>query len=304
MGGNEFTHPSSTIRPIMKFATYQDGSRDGQLVVVSRDLSSAHYASGVAQNLRELLDDWNFLSPMAQDLYETLNHGKARHAFPFESARCLAPLPRPPGFVQGRVLDGSEHQWTGGGEWRGACSRVPDVTQGVLEAGLAAITADLPAACGGPRAAEALRLFMPVVHWRRESAPFDPEAQAVRAAYPLTLAGPVAVTPDEWGEAWSGSTLAAAPACALECRINGRRWPEARASAGAEPRPFHWGRWVARAAASQSLLAGTVVSAATLALPVLAATDQVSLEWRAGELGGLLGALTPGARSADQNSTS
>jgi acetyltransferase len=60
----------------------------------------------------------------------------------------------------------------------------------------------------------------------------------------------------------------------------------------------------ARAAASQSLLAGTVVSAATLALPVLAATDQVSLEWRAGELGALLGALTPGARAADQNSTS
>ncbi|NCW39746.1 MAG: hypothetical protein EBV79_05875 [Betaproteobacteria bacterium] len=78
----------------MKLATYKDGSRDGQLVVVSRDLTTAHYASGIAHRLQQVLDDWNFLSPQLQDLYETLNHGKARHAFPFEPQRCMAPLPR------------------------------------------------------------------------------------------------------------------------------------------------------------------------------------------------------------------
>ena len=36
----------------MKLATYKDGSRDGQLVVVSRDLASAHYASGIATRLQ------------------------------------------------------------------------------------------------------------------------------------------------------------------------------------------------------------------------------------------------------------
>ena len=64
----------------MKLATYKDGSRDGQLVVVSRDLSMAHYATGIATRLQQVLDDWNFLSPQLQDLYETLNQGKARHA--------------------------------------------------------------------------------------------------------------------------------------------------------------------------------------------------------------------------------
>ena len=47
----------------MKLATYKDGSRDGQLVVVSRDLSSAHYATGIANTLQQALDDWNFISP-------------------------------------------------------------------------------------------------------------------------------------------------------------------------------------------------------------------------------------------------
>jgi fumarylacetoacetate (FAA) hydrolase len=72
----------------MKLATYKDGSRDGQLVVVSRDLSTAHHANGIAGRLQQVLDDWNFLSPQLQDLYETLNQGKARHAFAFEPAQC------------------------------------------------------------------------------------------------------------------------------------------------------------------------------------------------------------------------
>ncbi|MFZ9286361.1 MAG: fumarylacetoacetate hydrolase, partial [Burkholderiaceae bacterium] len=42
----------------MKLATYKDGSRDGQLVVVSRDLSQAHYATGSADTLQQALDDW------------------------------------------------------------------------------------------------------------------------------------------------------------------------------------------------------------------------------------------------------
>ncbi len=78
----------------MKLATYKDGSRDGQLVVVSRDLSLAVYASNIANRMQQVLDDWNYLAPQLQDLYDTLNNGRARHAFPFDPAMCLAPLPR------------------------------------------------------------------------------------------------------------------------------------------------------------------------------------------------------------------
>jgi fumarylacetoacetate (FAA) hydrolase len=87
----------------MKLASYKDGSRDGQLVVVSRDLSLAHYATGIATRLQQVLDDWNYLAPLLQDLSETLNHGKARHAFAFEPQLCMAPLPR----AFGRTLAGA-----------------------------------------------------------------------------------------------------------------------------------------------------------------------------------------------------
>ena len=78
----------------MKLATLKDGSRDGQLVVVSRDLSHAHYATGIAHRMQQVLDDWGFISPQLQDLSTQLNHGRARHAFPFNPAQCMAPLPR------------------------------------------------------------------------------------------------------------------------------------------------------------------------------------------------------------------
>ena len=61
----------------------------------SRDLSLAHYATGIAHRLQQVLDDWNFLSPQLQDLYDTLNQRQgARHAFPFDPRQCMAPLPR------------------------------------------------------------------------------------------------------------------------------------------------------------------------------------------------------------------
>lgn len=78
----------------MKLATYKDGSRDGQLVVVSSDLTLAHYATGIASTLQAVLDDWNFMSPQLEDLFVSLNQGRARHAFTFDAARCMAPLPR------------------------------------------------------------------------------------------------------------------------------------------------------------------------------------------------------------------
>ena len=78
----------------MKLATYKDGSRDGQLVVVSRDLATAHFATGIATRMQQALDDWNFIAPLLQDLSVALNHGKTRHAFPFVPEQCMAPLPR------------------------------------------------------------------------------------------------------------------------------------------------------------------------------------------------------------------
>jgi fumarylacetoacetate (FAA) hydrolase len=78
----------------MKLATIKDGSRDGQLAVVSRDLKSAHMADAIAPTLQAALDDWAFIAPQLDNLYAQLNAGQARRAFDFDPTRCMAPLPR------------------------------------------------------------------------------------------------------------------------------------------------------------------------------------------------------------------
>jgi fumarylacetoacetate (FAA) hydrolase len=78
----------------MKLATLKDGSRDGQLAVVSRDLSTAHLATEIVGTLQRALDDWAFFEPQLEDLYEALNLGRSRYPFAFETQRAMAPLPR------------------------------------------------------------------------------------------------------------------------------------------------------------------------------------------------------------------
>ena len=83
----------------MKLATIKDATRDGQLAVVSRDLKTAALADGIAGTLQHALDDWTFMAPQLQDLYDALNQGKARHAFEFDPTgawrRCRAPTSGP-----------------------------------------------------------------------------------------------------------------------------------------------------------------------------------------------------------------
>jgi hypothetical protein len=46
----------------MKLATIKDGTRDGQLAVVSRDLKTAVLADGIAPTMQRALDDWRFIA--------------------------------------------------------------------------------------------------------------------------------------------------------------------------------------------------------------------------------------------------
>ncbi|HEY0490306.1 MAG TPA: fumarylacetoacetate hydrolase family protein, partial [Telluria sp.] len=78
----------------MKLATIKDGSRDGQLAVVSRDLKTAHLADGIAPTMQAALDDWAFIAPQLNELSQLLNSGRGRRSFDFEPAKCMAPLPR------------------------------------------------------------------------------------------------------------------------------------------------------------------------------------------------------------------
>lgn len=269
----------------MKLATYKDGSRDGQLLVVSRDLTTAHYATGIAQRLQQALDDWNFISPQLQDLYDALNAGRARHPFPFDAAQCMAPLPRAYQWADGsaylnhvelvRAARGAEVpesyftdplMYQGGSDdFLGARDdiRVADEAFGIdFEAELAVVTGDVPMAATPEQGLEAIRLLMLVNDVSLRNLIPDELAKGFGFFHgkPSTAFGPVAVTPDELGDAWQEGRVH----LTLQISWNGRK--VGLVDAGPDMR-FHFGQLIAHAAKTRRLRAGSIVGSGTVSNP-------------------------------------
>ncbi len=70
----------------MKLASLPNGTRDGELVVVSRDLSRAASARAVAPNLLDAMERWSEVEAPLRALYAELEAGRAQ-AFAFDQAR-------------------------------------------------------------------------------------------------------------------------------------------------------------------------------------------------------------------------
>lgn len=269
----------------MKLATLKDGSRDGQLVVVSRDLSHAHYATGIANRLQQVLDDWSFLSPQLQDLYTQLNHGRARHAFPFNPAQCMAPLPRAYQWADGsaylnhvelvRKARGAEVPASfytdpliyqgGSDDFAGPCDDivVPNEAMGIdFEAELAVVTGDVRMGTGPEEALDAVRLLLLVndVSLRNLIPAELAKGFGFFQSKPATAFGPVAVTLDELGPAWDGGRVH----LAMHVAWNGRR--VGLPNAGPDM-TFHFGQLIAHMAKTRNVRAGTIVGSGTISNP-------------------------------------
>ncbi len=266
----------------MKLATYQDGSRDGQLVIVSRDLSLAHFASGIATRLQAVLDDWNFLSPQLEELSQTLNHGKARHAFAFEPKQCLAPLPRAYQWADGsafinhvelvRKARASEVpasfytdplMYQGGSDdLLGPCADIvcANADWGIdFEAEVAVITGDVPMGIPPDAAIDAIRLLMLAndVSLRNLIPAELGKGFGFVQSKPATAFSPVAVTPDELGAAWQGGRVH----LNLESVWNGKR--VGLCNAGPEM-TFHFGQLIAHLCKTRNVRAGSIVGSGTV----------------------------------------
>ena len=269
----------------MKLATYKDGSRDGQLVVVSRDLSTAHYATGIASKLQQVLDDWNFMSPQLQDLYETLNGGKsarARHAFPFEPARCMAPLPRAYQWADGsafinhvelvrkaRNSEVPETFYTDPLMYQGGSDDFIGPTDDVVvasedfgidfEAEIAVITADVAMGTSAEQAIDSVRLVMLAndVSLRNLIPAELAKGFGFFQSKPATAFSPVAVTLDELGDAWQGGRVH----MTLQSTWNGRK--VGMCEAGPEM-TFHFGQLIAHICKTRNVRAGSVIGSGTV----------------------------------------
>ena len=266
----------------MKLATYKDGSRDGQLVVVSRDLSTAHYATGIANKMQQVLDDWGFIAPQLVDLYETLNLGKARHAFPFDPAMCMAPLPRAYQWADGsayinhvelvRAARGAEVpesfykdplMYQGGSDdFMGAQDDVVCASEdfGIdFEAEIAVITADVPMNSTPDEALEGIRLVMLAndVSLRNLIANELAKGFGFVQSKPATAFSPVAVTLDEFEDAWDNGRLN----LTVQSTWNGRK--VGMCEAGPEM-TFHFGQLIAHICKTRNVRAGSVVGSGTV----------------------------------------
>lgn len=266
----------------MKLASYKDGSRDGQLVVVSRDLASAHYATGIATRMQQLLDDWSFVSPQLEDLSQTLNQGRARHAFAFDPRLCMAPLPRACQWADGsafinhvelvRKARGAEVpasfyedplMYQGGSDdFLGPCddARFVSADWGIdFESEVAVVTGDVPLGASADAALEGVRLLMLVNDWslRNLIPPELAKGFGFLQSKPATAFGPVAVTPDELGGAWRGGRVH----LNLESSWNGKR--VGLCDAG-EEMTFHFGQLIAHLAKTRNVRAGSIVGSGTV----------------------------------------
>ncbi len=266
----------------MKLATYKDGSRDGQLVVVSRDLNTAHFATGIADRLQQVLDDWNFISPQLQDLYETLNNGKARHAFPFDPKMCMAPLPRAYQWADGsayinhvelvRLARNSEvpaNYYTeplmyqgGSDDFIGPCDDVVCASEAYgidFEAELAVITGDVPMGSTPERALDGIRLIMLANDVSLRHLIPDELAKSFGffQSKPATAFGPVAVTLDELGDAWQAGRAS----LTVQSTWNGRK--VGLCDAGKEM-TFHFGQLIAHICKTRNVRAGSIVGSGTI----------------------------------------
>jgi fumarylacetoacetate (FAA) hydrolase len=283
----------------MKLATYKDGSRDGQLVVVSRDLSTAHYATGIAERLQQVLDDWGFVSPQLEDLYQSLNGAKARHAFPFEPVRCMAPLPRAYQWADGsayinhvELVRAARHaevpqtyytdplMYQGGSDdFLGPCDDVvvPQEKYGIdFEAEIAVITGDVPMGATPERALDGVRLVMLANDVSLRNLIPDELAKGFGffQSKPATAFSPVAVTLDELGEAWDSGRLN----LTLQSTWNGRK--VGMCEAGPEM-TFHFGQLIAHICKTRNVRAGSIIGSGTVSNKGAAGADG-RMEWSKG----------------------
>jgi fumarylacetoacetate (FAA) hydrolase len=266
----------------MKLASLRNGTRDGQLLVVSRDLTRALPVPQIAPNLQAALDDWTKVLPRLEDAAIDLEDGRTTGSFPFQATQVLAPLPRAYHWVDGsayvnhvelvRKARGAEMPpsfWTDPLVYQGGSDDflpptadvpVPSEEYGIdLEAEVAVVTDDVPMATNAADARAHIKLVMLVNDWSlRNLIPAElAKGFGFYQSKPATTFSPVAVTPDELGDAWDGGKVL----LPLVSHINGQLF--GRPEAGIDM-TFDFPRLIEHATRTRRLGAGAIVGSGTV----------------------------------------
>ncbi len=267
----------------MKLGSLKEGGRDGTLIVVSRDLTRAVRAGGIAPTLQAALDDWSNSAPRLNALYADLNEGSASGAFALEMTALAAPLPRAYEFVDGsaylphvervRRARGAEvpasfytdplmYQATSAG-FLGPRDPVlvSSEAYGIdLEAEVVVVTDDVPMGVTPAQAGEHIQLIGLVndVSLRALIPGELAKGFGFLQSKPRSALSPVLVTPDELGDAWQGDKLH----LPMRTWLNGAWFGAAECGVDMQ---FSFAELVAHAAKTRPLTAGTLVGSGTIA---------------------------------------
>ncbi|WP_368562535.1 fumarylacetoacetate hydrolase family protein [Pseudoxanthomonas sp. UTMC 1351] len=267
----------------MKLGSLKEGGRDGTLIVVSRDLTRAVRATGIAATLQQALEDWSNVAPRLNALSESLNDGDADGVFEVDFKAMAAPLPRAYEFVDGSAYlphvervrrarnaempasfytDPLMYQATSASFYgpRDAV-RVVSEDYGIdLEAEIVVITDDVPMAVTPEQAAAHIQLIGLVndVSLRNLIPGELAKGFGFLQSKPRSALSPVFVTPDELGEAWRDNKVH----LPLLTHINGEWFGAPEAGVDMQ---FDFAQLVAHAAKTRPLSAGTVVGSGTIA---------------------------------------
>ena len=266
----------------MKLATLKDGTRDGQLAVVARDLKTAHLADGIAPTLQRALDDWSFIAPQLDQLYRQLNDGKARRPFAFDPSACMAPLPRAYQWADGsayvnhvelvrkaRKAEMPASFWEDPLMYQGGSDDFLGATDDIalfheewgidFEAEVAAITDDVPMGATPDVAHQQIRLLMLVNDVSLRNLIPDELAKGFGfvQSKPATSFSPVAVTPDELGDAWKGGKVHLPLLSTWNDKLVGKP------HAGVDM-VFNFPQLIAHLAKSRNVRAGSIIGSGTV----------------------------------------
>lgn len=263
----------------MKLATYKNGRRDGRLLVVSRDLQRAADAVA-APTMQYAIEHWDQVEADLKALYDALNAAECPGAFTFDPVLCMSPLPRTHQFVDasaflnhGNIME-EAYQLTvkktpgipvlvqrQSDDFWGPCDDYPlvEADNGDFEGEFAVVVDDTPMASSPEACASKIRLVM-ILNDVSMRAHLFRELQmgfGFINAKPATVFGPVAVTPDELGEAWG-------PDGRIHLNMNVSRNGEWFGHPNGREMDWSFGELLARLGLNRNLRAGTILGTGTV----------------------------------------
>ncbi len=263
----------------MKLATLRGGGPDGKLVVVSKDLSKAVSAEGIAPTLLQALEQWQTAAPALQKLSDAVNVGTAKDACAFDQASALAPLPRTWQWLDGSVYrthgelmatafgtepakedvllmyQGMSHHFIAPTEPAAFSSEDDGID---FEGEFGVILDATPMGVSPDAAAKHIKLIALVNDWSlRAIAPIEMKTGfGWISAKPACSVAPVVVTPDELGASWRDGRVD----LPLHVYWNGEEFGHANGY----PMAFDFPRLIAHAAHRRRLSAGTIIGSGTV----------------------------------------